>query len=233
MSDSDLKLIISPHFTFVERGLVITGNPSLDEWGQTWQAVQYFDEDMLPYIIGDLLAYGELTYGQAHAQFLKPNGQGRYSNGSLRNLKYTFSRWPLSRRRYAVPWTYYQDTASLPEIDQDRAMQQLIEGKRAGLRAELRRINGGQQPNPPARPDDTIEELRQDNFNLQQENARQRAEIERMKSTQAAAIEPPAIAPDALPDYAVHALGHLENALVEFGYSSVTIYQNGDVRWSK
>lgn len=50
---------------------------------------------------------------------------------------------------------------------------------------------------------------------------------------QAAAIEPPAIAPADLPGYATRALGDIENALLEFSYSSVTVYQNGDVRWHK
>lgn len=224
-----VELVISSNFHFVERGLMITGQPSLQEWGETWETIQFFDEDILPYVIGDMLAYGELTYGQAHAQFLKPNGQGRYTSGSLRNLKYVSSRWPLSRRRYAVPWSYYQETAGLAADKQDEVMQRLVAGggKRNGLRSEIRQLNGGKAPNPPTNPDDTIEELRQENY-------RQEQRIAELESQ----LEQPIVSPEfddsySLPIDSVPEVDNLSQPVIgwlkQVGYSSVIIYQSGKI----
>lgn len=56
--------------------------------------------------------------------------------------------------------------------------------------------------------------------------AEQEAELDRLNGKSA-------IAPADLPGYATRALGDIENALVEFGYSSVTVYADGSVRWNK
>lgn len=219
------------HFNLVENGLIVTGQPSYDEWQTAFYWLKRIDR-AAPWIIGDLLAYGEMAYSEMYAQVFDPDEDDEdnthFKKGTLYQYKFVAKRWPISIRIKELPWSYHQVTASLSIEQRISLMQHCLENgiKRPELADNVKELNNGKHPNPPTRPADRQFELETENHRLQQ----------RVTELEQAVIMPElgeTIPPDDLPTYATRALGDLENALIEFNYSSVTVYQDGSVTWHK
>lgn len=244
-------------FEVVERGLVIDEPLSFEEYQCIWRTLEQFDYS-LPWLIGDLLGYGELTYGEMYSQILgsetgEYNETCHFKPGTLRDYKYVANRFPVSSRLYALPWSYYQTVAGL-EHSQAMALLQHCEEhglKRAELRQQARELHNGKSNLLPATRDDINHELTVDNHrknkrieqleaelaemqqavimpdytNLQRENEALKQRIIELEIPQK--YDDPPI----LTTIVAQAQSSIEYFLNDHGYSSMTIYQNGDVKW--
>lgn len=130
---NDLVKLPNDSFEITSTGLIIHGQPSFQQFKQCWYSARKTSKH-LAIIVADLLIYGCMTYGEAMAQLLDEESDSPiFTQATLQNLKYTFSRFPPSRRRELkhVPISYYQELAPLPEPEQDRILDKIVESRRA------------------------------------------------------------------------------------------------------
>lgn len=84
-------------------GASITGDLTYDEWQHQIEALFRFNK-ALPWIIGDLMNYGEAAYGEQWAQVLSVAQILDYSPNTVQQWKSVASRIPLSERQEDVSW---------------------------------------------------------------------------------------------------------------------------------
>ncbi len=90
----------------------------------------------LPWIVGDLLNYGEAAYGEAVSQAY--DLWEDYAQGTLSNWQYVAGRIPKVRRRETVGWSLHYEVAKLEPDAQDYWLDKMENGMtRAELRLEL------------------------------------------------------------------------------------------------
>ena len=90
----------------------------------------------LPWIVGDLLNYGEAAYGEQVSQAY--DLWEEYAQGTLSNWQYVAGRIPKVRRRERVGWSLHYEVAKLDPDEQELWLVQLENGMtRAQLRAAL------------------------------------------------------------------------------------------------
>jgi hypothetical protein len=84
--------------------------------------------------IGDLLLYGEETFGEKAWQEIEAMG---YSEGALGNMKYVAKRFPPEERSAELPWSTYQAIAPFQKREREKLVTQALAGEinRAGIRA--------------------------------------------------------------------------------------------------
>lgn len=213
------------HFQLTANGIEVTGRPTFADWQASWQWLKRIDH-AAPWIIGDMLVYGEDAFGEQISQELDENENGddnsRFSPGSLRQYRYVSRQWPPLSRLNA-PWSYHQVTAHLPMNQRISLLQHCAEHgiKRAELRCMVRQLNNGQNPNPPTRPDDTIEELHRENYELQRR-------VTELESVAGPLLPPPA---ELTPTETISRLAQPLAAWMKQagGYSSVTVYRDGRI----
>lgn len=87
----------------------------------------------LPWVIGDLLNYGEANYGEKYAQAFD---DCLVDYHTLQNWRWVARCFSASRRREALSWSHHEIVAKLPEKKQDKWLAQ-AERKRWSTR-ELR-----------------------------------------------------------------------------------------------
>ncbi len=139
---TDLIPTDSP-FQFSTTGLIVSGQPTYDDWEAIWYYLKSRDVAM-PWIIGDLLNFGEAAYGESIWQVTSEDDQrlvGHFKPGTLRNYKYVANRWPRERRIYDLAWSAYQATAALSPDKQDYIMSQ-AESSGQGRNAVRDKVNG-------------------------------------------------------------------------------------------
>lgn len=231
------------------KGLIITGQPDFNTWYSLWQWLKDRDKAM-PWILGDMMVYGESAFGEQASQVLDDDvEQEHFTPGTLKQYKYVAQAWPQSSRLDGIPWSYHQTVAHLPMEQRLALLQHCQEHgiRRAELRTMVRELNGGQQPNPPARLDDLNHELIEDNhkkdrrIDLQEETISQQQEyinhlesqLTEMQQIQQAVIIDTAGDEPVLTSDVGRARGCLEYFLNETGYSAVTIYADGATKWHK
>lgn len=202
--------------------LVVCGQPSFEAWYNLWQNLKERDAAM-PWLLGDLMVYGESAYGEKASQVLDDDEeQHHFTPGTLKQYRYVSRAWPQSSRLDAIPWSYHQAVSHLPMEQRLAVLQHCIEHgtKRAELRQMVRELNGGQSANPPARLDDVNFELTETNHKQERRIAELEQKLEQSTMTlEAAQI----ILPDAIPAE----LGQpIQRWLTANGYESVTIYQD-------
>lgn len=110
---------------------------TFEEWieAATWaQGVEHAS----PWWVADLLVYGEDEFGERYAQAIEATG---LKVGTLMNMAYVARYVAKSRRREGVPFTFYQDLASLPAPEQEYWLNKCEEGSltRSELRAQLKK----------------------------------------------------------------------------------------------
>ncbi len=233
---TDLVSISDRAFQFSETGLIyVKHTPTFEDWQATWNHLKVIDK-ATPWIIGDLLIYGEDAYGEQVSQELEASEEdehSRFTPGSIKQYRYVSRQWPWSSR-LNLPWSYHQTVASLPMEQRLALLQHCMDHdiKRAELRILARELNNGKLPNPPTMHDDTIDQLTQDNYQKDKQIAKLEYRLENGSQGQIEAFE--SESDDTLPTYVYAAVASLKNYLQvdsDDGFESVTIFANGSVMW--
>jgi hypothetical protein len=153
---------MTTHFQYTTRGLIVTGNPTIEDWLAEFGALKTNAKGMYRKI-GDMLTWGELTYGDLSHQVNDSDDcdDPIFNPGTLYNAKWVSSRWwPVDRRIYDLPWSYYQETSALKPEQQDlvMAMAEAKKWNRDQIRLEVAKYQqfNGKRDYKPLRPDDII-----------------------------------------------------------------------------
>jgi hypothetical protein len=95
----------------------------------------------LPFYVGDLLLYGEQTFGEKASQLINSFG---YSEGALSNLRYVAKRFPPEERTNELSWSMYQAIAPFDKRTREKLIVRALSGelKRADIRALSAENNG-------------------------------------------------------------------------------------------
>lgn len=107
-------------FKFTPIGMVIDGQPTLEEWIPTWEYARKF-EGAIQFCLGDLLNYGVKNLGE--------NEISQYLDGkdysTLQNYKYVCNQIPASRRRESVTFSVHYEIASVDGVKfQDKLLDE-------------------------------------------------------------------------------------------------------------
>ena len=97
----------------------------------------------LRWFIGDLLAYGERTYGETYAQYMDAFGLAYHT---LQQYRRVAAHVPLEERREEVAWTAYQITAHLEAETREALLDAYTTGEIADtteLRDEVKALSTG------------------------------------------------------------------------------------------
>ena len=81
-------------------GLVVTGNPTVKEWGEFGSKIRAVDV-AIQWLIGDWLNYGELHYGERYQRAIEATG---YSYEALIKQKWLAGRFKLGSREPNLSW---------------------------------------------------------------------------------------------------------------------------------
>jgi hypothetical protein len=117
IEEIDAEQIVAQHgpFVLLVSGVVVTGNPTYEEWNAAAVWVQQV-EKASPFWIGDLLAYGEAMYGEKYAQAIEATG---HKVGYLMNVASVAAKIPAARRHPDLSFSHHQEVAALPEQQQN------------------------------------------------------------------------------------------------------------------
>lgn len=130
---NELVKLPNDSFEITSTGLIVHGQPTFEQFGECWLAARQMSRH-LSIIVADLLIYGFMTYGEPMAQLLDSEDDSPiFTYGTLRNLKYTFERFPPSRRRdiNKIPVSFYQELAPLDEHEQERILDEIERSREA------------------------------------------------------------------------------------------------------
>lgn len=108
-----------PGFVLHTSGLTVNGNPTFEEWEELGKFLKKTNK-CVQFWIGDWLNYGEHTWGEKYSQALE---ELDYTHGGLKNIAYVSGRIDLSRRRDSLPFSIYQEVASLDPEEQDLVLE--------------------------------------------------------------------------------------------------------------
>lgn len=123
----------------VANDLVLVVHSSWDGWVRDMRLAVVIKEKF-PFFVGDLLREAD-KYGEKAWQYISDL---RYDPQTLKNLKYVSGRIPEEERNIEVPHSIYQDIASLPKKERDKAVSGYLAGtmRRADIRALKAQTNG-------------------------------------------------------------------------------------------
>lgn len=102
-------------FKGAEVGLVITGNPSYEEWEECGKLIQRAGKAAM-FWIGDWLWYGEKKYGDTYSQAIEDTG---LDYDTLKAAKWVCGRIELVRRRTNLSFSHHREVASLEPKEQE------------------------------------------------------------------------------------------------------------------
>lgn len=143
--DGTIPSLSAGPFKATQIGLVIEGDPSFAEWELYLRALTTVHQAML-WIVGDLLIYGEKRWPDRYAQALD---LFPYEYQTLRNAAWVARSVPMSHRRDAVPWSWYQELAPLEAAAQEELLDRAEEQE--WTRNDLRIAVGIEQGKVPDR----------------------------------------------------------------------------------
>lgn len=110
----DAIFVLDGAFRFTPRGVVIVGSPSLDSWlGAVRWTQTVINCDRL--WLGDLLRFGEVTYGERYAQAMDVTG---LAYQTLANAAWVAGSVDVSRRRETLSFGHHAEVAALPAAEQ-------------------------------------------------------------------------------------------------------------------
>jgi hypothetical protein len=112
--------LLDGHFKFLPTGLVVIGEPTLEECGEAARYIHFIGK-MAPIWLGDLLNWMECKWGEGYAQVLDSTG---FAYQTVANAKSVMGRVPYEVRRDDLTFTHYSQVASLPPPQQERLLQQ-------------------------------------------------------------------------------------------------------------
>lgn len=104
-------------FEFTPRGLVVHGNPPIEEWLRRFADLRNAHDAVL-WCLGDMLNYGEAAYGEKYAQAIELTG---YDPDYLRNVAYVARQVDLSLRSDDLRWSHHRVLAAKWIERQDKA----------------------------------------------------------------------------------------------------------------
>lgn len=102
-------------FEFEGNRVVATEDMTVEEWGETLAWAKHAHRAS-PFWVGDLLAFGEVTFPETYSQFLDAVD---YESGTADNLAWVARAIPPSRRRESLPFAIHQEVAPLEPDQQD------------------------------------------------------------------------------------------------------------------
>jgi N6-adenosine-specific RNA methylase IME4 len=118
---NELALMADAMFVPTRVGLVVTGNPTVVEWGDFGSKIRQV-EGAIQWLIGDWLNYGELRYGDKYKEAIKNTG---YDYQSVANEKTMAGRFQFSRRRENLSWSHHQAVQGVhPDEDGDKLLDE-------------------------------------------------------------------------------------------------------------
>ncbi len=120
IAKKDVRDISLSGFTLSAVGVVIEGQPSLEEWQTAMQYVHRAGGAVM-WWLGDLLVHGEKDYGELASQ--EGVDDGKYDRKTLRNAKYTAVNVHLSRRRDTLSWGHHAEVAGFSSSDQTKLLK--------------------------------------------------------------------------------------------------------------
>jgi hypothetical protein len=117
VTDIDEDLIVAQHgpFTMTPTGIVVTSDPTLDEWNAATTWAQR-TEKASPWWVADLIEYGERVFGEKYSQALDCTD---YTEQALKDITYVARNVAPSRRRHDVSFSHHREVAALPPTKQD------------------------------------------------------------------------------------------------------------------
>ena len=111
--DAAASSLTNGKFTPTRTGLDITGNPTIEEWLEFGERLNFI-ETSVQWRVGDYLAYGEFKYGEKYAQALNES-----QANSWKVYQWVAKRVPKHVRNPELPWSYYRDIARYnPDIQE-------------------------------------------------------------------------------------------------------------------
>lgn len=227
---------MTTHFQHTTRGLVITGNPTFEEFQEWWECLETQD-DLMPFVLGDALLWGFATYGEMTSQVYRVgnNPSGHFSIGTLRNYKRVAKAWIQERRVYNLSWSHYDVTAGLDVELQDDLMSLAIAKNLSRDALRDLKYEMGIKDNAPSYPQDATFEAEQRNHNTEKERDEALAEIAQLRTqppAESSLLPLPSTGPD-LTELDWTGLLQIKDILIDNDISAVTIHSNGDITWHK
>lgn len=228
---------MTTHFQHTTRGLIIVGQPTFEEFQEWWECQETHD-DLMPFVLGDALLWGFATYGEMTSQVYRVgnNPTGHFAIGTLRNYKRVAKAWPQARRVYNLRWSHYDVTAGLDVELQDDLMSLAVAKNLSRDALRDLKFEMGIKDNAPSYPQDATFEAEQQAYQAgkERDEANDRADKaeRRMKEIEARVLPPPTTGPD-LTDLDWTHLLQVKDTLIDNGYTSVTVWSNGDITWHR
>jgi hypothetical protein len=134
-------------FRLTPVGLEITGEVSESEWGDFFQLIQRV-QSSLQWLIGDWIAYGEMTLGKTYENMAEITG---FSAKTLRNMVYVARAIPMSLRKDTLTFGHHNVVAGLPAPRQQQWLE-YAEVNNLSVAALTKAIKGTPDPGePPAK----------------------------------------------------------------------------------
>ena len=110
---NEIQLFDQQVFQATPTGLVIVQAPTFEQFDIAYQVATQCSR-ALPWVIGDLLNYGEAAYGERYAQVMDDTGA---SYKTLQNYKWITSKVCPAQRRADLSFTHHTEVAKMePEL---------------------------------------------------------------------------------------------------------------------
>ena len=116
---------------------VVCDNPTFAEWLKVVNQ-SVMGRVRAPWIIGDLMNYGEAKFQERHAQALD---ECVIQYHTMQNWRWVSRRFEPSRRRKSLSWSHHETVARLPEKEQDIWLD-MAEGSRLSVHDLRQQVKG-------------------------------------------------------------------------------------------
>jgi len=110
-----IAIISSTHFKATSTGLIIEGEPSVENWLEYGEKIKQV-QGAIQWVLGDWLNYGERAYGEKYSQALDETG---YSYDTLRHVALVAVKVEPSRRKHNLSWSHHLEVIKLNPDEQD------------------------------------------------------------------------------------------------------------------
>lgn len=154
MSEKENALQVGSKFKTTAVGIVATGKPSWAEWECALSVTASIVKSS-PFWLGDMLNFGEHTYGQKYSQAIDDLG---LDPGYLRNVAYVCGRVELSFRNDKLSFSHHTAVAPCDPADQKKWIDLAVSNK--WTVAQLREaMKGEEEPGEAGDAPDEDDEL--------------------------------------------------------------------------
>jgi hypothetical protein len=111
-------------FQFTSQGLVVTGDPSFEDWAQAMHTVAVIERG-LAFLVGDLIRFGEDKFGELAAQVIDARS---WKPETVRAYTWLAEKVPMENRMLDRGLTvkHHLAVAKLPEPEQRKWLQRAL-----------------------------------------------------------------------------------------------------------